>query len=136
MGKKIGFIGLGLMGLPMATNLKKRLNCDLYVFNVNSEVMKAAVAEVVVAAASLQEIGQKSDTVVSMIPNNKVLRAVVSGPNTGLLPIFSGIHMGAVPQSPRTRPANWICSTLSTEGNMLALPYLPGRMGGFKEKPE
>ena len=44
--KKIGFVGLGIMGKPMAKNLLKA-GYELVVFDINQE----AVAEVVAAGA-------------------------------------------------------------------------------------
>ena len=66
---KIGLIGLGIMGKPMAKNILKGGYTDLLVSDLN----KAAVDEVVAAgakAASNQEIGESCDVVLTMLPNS------------------------------------------------------------------
>ena len=42
MPSTIGFVGLGIMGRPMAENLVKKLppSSQLYIFDINKEVMK------------------------------------------------------------------------------------------------
>ena len=73
---KIGLIGLGIMGKPMAKNILKGGYTDLLVSDLN----KAAVDEVVVAgakAASNQEIGESCDVVMTMLPNSQIGRAHV-----------------------------------------------------------
>ena len=40
--KKTGFIGLGIMGRPMAKNLLKA-GCDLYVYDLNEVVVNEFV---------------------------------------------------------------------------------------------
>ena len=65
---KIGLIGLGIMGKPMAKNLLKA-GYDLTVNDLN----QAAVDEVVAAGAkraSNTEIGETCDVVLTMVPNS------------------------------------------------------------------
>jgi 2-hydroxy-3-oxopropionate reductase len=77
---KIGFIGLGIMGKPMSKNLIKA-GYSLIVNDVN----KAAVAELVAlgaeSAENAKEIAQKSDLVITMLPNSPHVKQVVLGPN-------------------------------------------------------
>ena len=75
---KIGFIGLGIMGKPMAKNLLKA-GYDLTVSSVNK-----AAPELVAAgakAASNQEIGETCDLVLTMVPNSPQVKAVMLGPD-------------------------------------------------------
>ena len=65
---KIGLIGLGIMGKPMAKNLLKA-GYELVVNDRN----EANVAEVVSAAAgsvTQPEIGETCDVVLTMLPNS------------------------------------------------------------------
>ena len=74
---KIGLIGLGIMGKPMAKNLLKA-GYDLTVSDLN----KAAVDEVVAAgakAATNAEIGETCDVVLTMVPNSPQVKAVMLG---------------------------------------------------------
>ena len=75
---KIGLIGLGIMGKPMAKNILTGGYTDLLVSDLN----KAAVDEVVAAgakAASNQEIGESCDVVLTMLPNSPHVKAVMLG---------------------------------------------------------
>lgn len=74
---KIGFIGLGIMGKPMAKNILKA-GYDLTVNNRS----QPAVAELVAAGAKHAEnleIGATCDMVFTMLPNSPQVRSVVLG---------------------------------------------------------
>lgn len=74
---KIGMIGLGIMGKPMAKNLLKA-GYDLTVSDLN----KASVDEVVAAGgktASNEEIGKTCDLVLTMVPNSPQVEAIMLG---------------------------------------------------------
>ncbi len=75
---KIGFIGLGIMGKPMAKNLLKA-GYDLTVSSVN----KAAgeLAEVGAKVATNEQIGESCDVVMTMLPNSPQVREVMLGKN-------------------------------------------------------
>jgi 2-hydroxy-3-oxopropionate reductase len=75
---KIGLIGLGIMGKPMAKNILKGGYTDLLVSDLN----KAAVDEVVAAgakAATNKEIGETCDVVLTMLPNSPQVKSVMLG---------------------------------------------------------
>ena len=80
MSKKIGFIGLGIMGKPMSKNLLKA-GYDVTVCDINA----AAVAEVVAlgakSAATPKEVAAVTDIVITMLPNSPQVKTVVLGPN-------------------------------------------------------
>ena len=74
---KIGLIGLGIMGKPMAKNLLKA-GYDLTVSDLN----QASVDEIVAAgakAATNAEIGETCDVVLTMVPNSPQVKAVMLG---------------------------------------------------------
>ena len=75
--EKVGFIGLGRMGRPMASNLCRK-GFRLTVNDINPE----AVAELELlqagSAATVAEVAQKSDIIVTMLPNSAVVDDVVS----------------------------------------------------------
>ena len=76
---RIGFIGLGIMGKPMAINLVKA-GYDLLVAD---KFAPGAVEEVVAAgakaAASNLEVGEKCDIVITMVPNTPNVREALFG---------------------------------------------------------
>ena len=78
MSKKIGFIGLGIMGKPMSKNLIKA-GYDLTVCDINA----AAVAEVVAlgakSAATPKDVAAQTDIVVTMLPNSPQVKTVALG---------------------------------------------------------
>ncbi len=82
---RIGFIGLGMMGLPMARNLLRHghalLACD------SSAAARAAISEGgadVVFAETPGAVAAGADLIVLMLPDSKIVSAVVEGPG-GLL---------------------------------------------------
>lgn len=76
---KIGLIGLGIMGRPMAKNMLKA-GYELLVNDLNQD----AVADVVASgatAATTAEIGAQCDVVMTMLPNSPHVKAVILGEN-------------------------------------------------------
>jgi len=75
---KVGFIGLGIMGKPMAKNMIKA-GYDLTVFDLN----KSSVEEVVLAGAkeakSIRDLAANADIIVTMLPNSPHVKSVVLG---------------------------------------------------------
>ena len=83
--KKIGFIGLGVMGKPMVKNLLKA-GYDVTVSDMHEENVKIAV-EAGAKAADNQTIGATCDVVVTMVPNSPQVKAIMLGEN-GLVNIM------------------------------------------------
>jgi 2-hydroxy-3-oxopropionate reductase len=77
---KIGFIGLGIMGKPMAKNLLKA-GYELVVHNRNPAPVKELAAAGAEAALSAKEVAQKTEVVITMLPNSPHVKDVVMGPN-------------------------------------------------------
>lgn len=80
---KIGFIGLGNMGGPMAQNLIKAGH-DLVVFDLSAEAVKAATDAGAVAAAKSADVARDVDAVVTMLPAGAHVSSVYLGED-GLL---------------------------------------------------
>lgn len=85
---KIGFVGLGIMGRPMALNLLKAGHA-LQVFDVVPERMTALVQAGATAAASAREAAAGCEVVITMLPNSPEVRAAVCGAD--------GVLEGAAP---------------------------------------
>jgi 3-hydroxyisobutyrate dehydrogenase len=75
---RIGFVGVGTMGLPMATNLAKK-GFAVTAFDVNSEATRAAAAAGMTAAASAAEAVAGADVVVSMLPSSPHVEVAYAG---------------------------------------------------------
>lgn len=77
---KIGFIGLGIMGKPMSKNLLQA-GYDLVVFDFNQDALselKEAGAEI---ADSSKNVAQKSDVIITMLPNSPHVKSALLGEN-------------------------------------------------------
>lgn len=75
--KKIGFIGVGNMGNPMAANLLKG-GFEVTVFDARPETAAAFVARHGgKAAATLSELAAGKDAIVTMLPDDKIVRKVM-----------------------------------------------------------
>ncbi|AJG22520.1 3-hydroxyisobutyrate dehydrogenase [Cupriavidus basilensis] len=77
---KIGFIGLGHMGLPMASNLLRSGNA-VHVFDTSSQAIGLAVERGAIATGSIADLAAAVDVVITMLPNPAIVRSVVAGPD-------------------------------------------------------
>ena len=78
--KKIGFIGIGLMGLPMAKNILKS-GYKLTAFNRSpnkADLLKEFGAEI---AKSLGELVNNSDVIITMLTDDKAVDEVMNNQN-------------------------------------------------------
>ncbi|MBR7016785.1 MAG: 2-hydroxy-3-oxopropionate reductase [Lachnospiraceae bacterium] len=73
---KIGFIGLGIMGKPMAKNLLKA-GYELIVLKTNRAAGELVAAGA--AAGDIREIGENCDLVLTMLPNSPQVKDVMLG---------------------------------------------------------
>jgi 2-hydroxy-3-oxopropionate reductase len=73
----IGFIGLGIMGKPMARNLLKA-GYQLVVYNRSPGPMNELAAEGATPADSPQAVAEQSEVVITMLPDSPQVRAVVT----------------------------------------------------------
>lgn len=76
----ITFIGAGIMGLPMARNLRKA-GAAVRVFDLKPDVRERLTGEGFATVASLAEGADGGGTVVTMLPDTPDVRAVVQGPD-------------------------------------------------------
>ena len=86
----IGFIGLGIMGKPMARNLLKA-GVELMVYDINPAAVEALAAEGA-AAGSPDVIGKSCEVVFTILPNGPIVQEVLFGENGAAF----GLKPGAV----------------------------------------
>lgn len=86
--KKVGFIGLGTMGKPMARNLLKA-GYTLTVYDVVPAPIEELAGEGATAATSPREVAEKSDIVLASLPDTPYVEEALLGPN--------GVAEGAKP---------------------------------------
>jgi len=77
--ERIGFIGLGRMGRPMASNLQRK-GFSLVVLDVRPEPIGELVALGARAAVDTADLVRHSDIIVTMLPSSSEVLAVVLGP--------------------------------------------------------
>lgn len=77
--KKIGFAGLGTMGMPMARNIKKN-GFELFVFNRTVERMKSLIEEGATPCKTLAELGEHCELVVTCVSDAPDVERVILGP--------------------------------------------------------
>lgn len=80
---RIGFVGLGNMGAPMVRCLA-RAGHSVVAFDIRPELATTLAAEPEVlgkvqAVANLDELGKAASVVITMLPDSKIVRAVVLG---------------------------------------------------------
>jgi 2-hydroxy-3-oxopropionate reductase len=76
MKKRIGFIGLGIMGRPMAKNLLKA-GYPLAVFDLNKDAMEDLVKAGALAACTCKEAAERADVVITMLPDSPEVKEVI-----------------------------------------------------------
>ena len=89
--KNIGFIGLGIMGKPMAKNLLKA-GYALTVCDVNPAPVQELVQLGAAQAASPKEVAAQCTPIILMLPNSPEVKQVVAGKNG----IVEGVAPGAI----------------------------------------
>ena len=87
---RIGFIGLGIMGSPMAKNLIKA-GRELVVYDVVAERVADVVRAGARAGTSSKDVAGQAELVITMLPNSPHVKDAVLGPN--------GVLEGAKPGS-------------------------------------
>ena len=91
MAEKIGFIGLGIMGKPMARNLMKA-GYELVVHNRSREPVEELEQEGAAAAASPREVAEGCSAIITVLPDSPDVREVVAGESG----VFEGIEEGTL----------------------------------------
>ena len=86
----IGFIGLGIMGRPMAKNLLKAGHA-LVVHNRSQAAVQDLVGQGAKAADSSAAVARAAgDLVITMLPNHNIVREVILGAALDTLPRLEG----------------------------------------------
>lgn len=82
MTKKVGFVGLGIMGKPMSKNLLAA-GFEVFVFDINSDAVNSLV-EAGAKASTVAEMGKTCDLVITMLPASAHVKSTILG-EEGLL---------------------------------------------------
>jgi 3-hydroxyisobutyrate dehydrogenase len=87
--KKIGFIGIGVMGKPMATNLLSK-GYSLSIVSRHPEKEASLIAQGALTAASPQVLARTSDVIILMLPDTNTVEQVLFGDDGVVLGIRKG----------------------------------------------
>ncbi|MFH1489878.1 MAG: NAD(P)-dependent oxidoreductase, partial [Pseudomonadota bacterium] len=114
MIRKVGMIGLGIMGSAMSGNLMKA-GFTVIGYDIMPERVEAFVNRKGSAACSCREVGEKADVVITSLPSMDALREVVQG-EEGLLKCRNK-GLSVIETSTLTLEAKQdACEALKTEG--------------------
>jgi 3-hydroxyisobutyrate dehydrogenase-like beta-hydroxyacid dehydrogenase len=100
MKETIGFIGLGGMGLAMATNLLKA-GYGLRVYNRTAEKARPLLEHGAVLARSPAEAAEPGGVVVTMVSDDAAVEAVTLGTSGLLSRLGDGVHLAMSTIAPR-----------------------------------
>jgi 2-hydroxy-3-oxopropionate reductase len=126
-GLRVGVVGLGLMGKPMARNLL-RAGFALTVYNRSRAAVDELVAEGAAAADSPRELAARSDIVLTMLPDGPDVAAVMRGDDG----VFAGAAAGTVAIDASTiAPA--MTRTLAAEARERAIGFVDAPVSGGTE---
>jgi 3-hydroxyisobutyrate dehydrogenase-like beta-hydroxyacid dehydrogenase len=68
---EIGFIGLGIMGVPMMLNILNKTKKTVYVYDINEKQKEEMGRHGAVPEESTEELVKKSDIIITMVPTSK-----------------------------------------------------------------
>ena len=91
MADTVGFIGLGIMGKPMAKNLIEAGH-ELVVYNRTREKAEELAGAGATVAGSPREVAEQSGVIITMLPDSPQVEEVLLGEEG----IFEGIREGAL----------------------------------------
>ena len=124
----LGFIGLGIMGKPMAGHLLAAGH-TVYVHNRSQASVRELAAKGAVACTSGKEVAQKSDVIIIMVPDTPDVEAVLFGKDG----VADGIRAGSIVvdmSSISPIATKEFSQKLSTSGvKMLDAPVSGGQVG-------
>ena len=89
MAERIGFVGLGIMGKPMAKNLLKA-GYSLTVYDIVGEPVEELVTDGAARASSNKEVAANSDKIFTMLPDSADSEIAILGPEGVLEGAASG----------------------------------------------
>lgn len=131
MIKKIGFVGLGIMGNPMATNLMGA-GYQVTGYDIDPKAVKAMVEKGVAQASSPKEAAKSADAIITMLPSDQIVEEVAMGKDGALEGMSKGailVDMSTISPSTAIR----IAEKLEEKGmEMLDAPVSGGDVGAME----
>ena len=123
---KVAFLGLGVMGFPMAGHLKTKGGCDVTVYNRTSAKAQSWVGKFGGASAPTpREAARDCDIVFACVGNDDDLRSVVLGPDGAL----AGMKKGSIFVDHTTASAE-VARELHAEAAKLGIAFIDAPVSG------
>ena len=103
---RVGFVGLGNIGKPMALRLAAVDGVDLRVFDVDPAAVATLVDKGAAAAGSVAELGNWADVICVMVRDDDQVRSVLGEvladlkPRDNLVPVSFVVHSTVAPDTP------------------------------------
>lgn len=131
MSERIGFIGLGIMGKPMAKNLLKA-GFPVTAWNRSAGRREEVVAAGAQGAGSPREVAERSDIIITIVSDSPDVQEVILGENG----VIHGVRAGAVVVDMSTispQVTREIAAALKSKGvEMLDAPVSGGEKGAIE----
>ena len=128
MQESVGFIGLGVMGKPMARNVLAK-GSPLVVHNRSRASVDELVAAGAARAASPADVARRARRIITMLPDSPDVEHVLEGPDG----VFSGLQPGSIlidMSSIAPATARRLAEAAETRGaRMLDAPVSGGEIG-------
>ena len=127
----VGFIGLGIMGMPMARNLMKA-GYDVIAFNRTISKVQELASEGATAATSPKEVAEAATVIITMVTDSPDVEAVVLGSDgaiEGIQPDAVLIDMSTISPSVTREIA---AQLKEKDAHMLDAPVSGGSWGAIE----
>jgi 2-hydroxy-3-oxopropionate reductase len=124
MATKIGFIGLGVMGAPMARNLLAA-DHEVVAWNRSPEPLAALVATGARGADSPAAVAAEADVLITILKDDPVVREVLGGPDGAIAAAPAG---SLVVDMSTVSPA--LARELAAEANARGVAFLDAPVSG------
>jgi 3-hydroxyisobutyrate dehydrogenase-like beta-hydroxyacid dehydrogenase len=85
--ERIGFIGVGKMGRPMALNLAAK-GYNVQAYDIRPEAAQELEGTPIIYAQSLHQLAQNSDIIITMVFSGEQVQQILVGPD-GILPLLA-----------------------------------------------
>ena len=127
-GHTIGFIGLGMMGRPMAINLHNA-GANLIIHNRSQIVVKELASRGMTAAESPADVARQAPITICILPDSPTVENIITGDNG----IVSGLQTGGLVidmstcKVPDTR--RWAAEVKQAGGDYIDAPVSGGTIG-------
>lgn len=127
MNNKIGFIGLGRMGKPMAANMQKK-GYELVVLDINKQAVAELVSLGAMAGDTVADVAKQCAIIITMLPSSIEVEQVANGSGG----IFANAPKGAILMDMSTIDP-LATDRLNTEANKYGMTMVDAPVGRLAE---